>query len=443
MKTYRSQSINYVLRKRSLASAMRNESGVALIITLILLTVIAAIIPAAMNMTRDDFSRTSNYVDSREMFYVAEAGLEHAKFLTIANTMNGVLEGPDGLQNTGTTSDDDDNGTFGVGTLFTGPDGEEYDQVSYNGANYYIRGYDNDDGDGDINVDLDGIIFIQSVGVSPDGTTTKVITAMTELFNLPPTTFPSAVSLVGPVSNITSTGSGFNVEGGKSVGGTITHGYALDGSADTSCAATNGIASESAGPGQFVANASLCTEPTCVILSGGAGNKIKGVDGGSPDIGYGQSSFTAQDAEDLHAMLTAPGIPDQTFTGPHTGASKISGTQTWGSLTDPVTIYFDDDVDIAGNITGYGVLIVDGDLDINGSLDWNGIILVGSCSTCDGALVGTGSASVYGAMVVGNSIDAAVNFTGNANIRYSCAGIDLANGVFDFTFNTVSWNEQD
>ena len=238
MKRHRSKSINYVLRKRSLASAIRNESGAALVVALILLMVIAAMIPAAMDMTRDDFARTNNYVDSRDLFYVAEAGLEHAKALTVANTMNGVLAGPDGLQNTGTSADDDDNGTFGVGTIFTGPDGEQYEQVSYNGSNYFIRAYDNDDGDGNTDVDLDGIIFIQSVGLSSDGTTTKVITAMTELFNLPPTTFPSSVTLVGPISNITSTGSGFNVEGGKlpGGGGTISNGYALDGSADTSWA---------------------------------------------------------------------------------------------------------------------------------------------------------------------------------------------------------------
>ena len=414
------------------ASSLGNESGAVLIMALVLMIVMAAMIPAALHYTQEDFDRSSNFTESTELFYLAEAGLEHAKTLTVTTTMNGVLAGPDG--DITTTAD---NGTFGVGALFTAPDGNVYDQIAFNGTNYYIRGYDNDDGDGDLSVDADGIMFVQSHGLNSDFSVNRSLTAMTELFNLPPSTFPAAVTLVGPASTITSTGSGFVVAGAKSPG--YTSGYAIDGTEDTNCPGVNGIATESPGPGQFVANTSMCTAPSCLVMSGGASTKIKGVDGGSPDVGYDKTSFTAQDAEDLHTMMTAPGVPDSTVTTDF----NWPATGTIGSAANPVNLYFQGDLNITGNITGYGVLIVDGDLDISGTLTWNGIILIGSCSTCNGALVGTGAATVNGAMVVGNSVDAAVNFTGSANINYSCEGIDIANGTFDFTFQTVAWNQTD
>ena len=414
------------------ASSLGNESGAVLIMALVLMIVMAAMIPAALHYTQEDFDRSSNFTESTELFYLAEAGLEHAKTLTATNTMNGVLAGPDG--DITTTAD---NGTFGIGALFTAPDGNVYDQIAFNGTSYYIRGYDNDDGDADLRVDTDGIMFIESHGLNSDFSEDRSLTAMTELFNLPPSTFPSAVTLVGPASTIDSQGAGFNVLGGTGPG--YTNAVDISGVEDPNCPAVNGIATESPGPIQDVNNPSLCTDATCTIFGGGASGKIKGKTGGTPDIGVSQTSFTSTDSEALHDMMTATGVPDSVVTTDF--AWNANGII--GSAADPVNLHFQGDLDITGNITGYGILIVDGDLSISGTFVWNGIILVGACSTCNGALVGTGAATIYGAMVVGNSIDAAVNFTGSADIHYSCEGIDIANGTFKFTFQTVAWNQTD
>jgi hypothetical protein len=57
--------------------------------------------------------------------------------------------------------------------------------------------------------------------------------------------------------------------------------------------------------------------------------------------------------------------------------------------------------------------------------------------------VGTGSATIYGAMVVGNAVNATVNFTGSADIYYSCAAINLANSIINLNFENVAWKEID
>jgi hypothetical protein len=427
-------------------SSLHNETGAVLIVALLLMIVMISLVPVAVKMTSGDNIRTRNYQESRKAFFIADAGVEHAKSVASGFTdMNDLLDGADN-----DSLNTSDNGLFSSisgGTQATyslNGTTHDYTKVALNDANsnyigdYYVRVQDNNDEGTATNdpwVDTDGVVVLESVGVSPDGSV-KAIQAMVQRFLLVPK-LPAAVTLVGPLSTINSQGSGFAVEGGKQDSGTITHGYDLNGNADTNCAAKNAISTESGGPTQFVPNISMCTDATCAEFGGGAENKIKGVSNTTPDISNGQTDFSAQDAEDLHDLLTQAGTPDHSWSG----ASTLSGTTTYGDASNPEVLYFDDSATISGNITGTGILIVDGDLDITGSLDWDGIILVGACATCNGALVGTGSASVDGAMVVGNSVDAAVNFTGSADIHYSCQGIALANNVFGSSLTVASWKE--
>jgi len=151
-----------------------------------------------MQFTSGEFNRSQNFKESRQAFFIAEAGLEHAKALTEASSLRAALAGPDDLVTaiSGITADDDDNGTFGIGTQVTRPDGNLYDEVALNGNTYYIRAYDNDDGNA--NFDIDNIIILHSVGIV-DGTTTTV---EAEVYN-PPGIPVSAVTTNG---NLTISG---------------------------------------------------------------------------------------------------------------------------------------------------------------------------------------------------------------------------------------------
>ncbi len=161
------------LRRVFLPPSLLNESGAALIMALVLMVAILSIVPVAMQFTSGEFNRSQNFKESRQAFFIAEAGLEHAKALTEASSLRAALAGPDDLVTaiSGVTADDDDNGTFGIGTQITRPDGNLYDEVALNGNTYYIRAYDNDDGNADF--DIDNIIILHSVGIV-DGTTTTV-----------------------------------------------------------------------------------------------------------------------------------------------------------------------------------------------------------------------------------------------------------------------------
>ncbi len=433
------------LGKGFLSRSFQNESGVALVVALLLMAVMIALVPAALQLTTGEIDRTATFKDDRELFYLAEAGLEHGKSLVKDTDLNTLLAGPDGDKSTLT-----DNGTVaGVGdtadaTPFTW-NGIPYDDVTLGTqGTYYIRVYDNDDGDNDPATDSDDLVYIDSVGVNAEGAR-KLLSALVHRFTPLPSTLPAAVTLTGPTSIISASGNDFNVYGGTGVGG---DGYGIDGLPDATCTGQYAVTTEAIGALQQVGdnNEAACTAAACMAANPVAYDNFVGTDGGVPSVGTSQTEFTGVEAEALRDQLVnAPSVPDLSFSG-YTIAGPIDGP--WGTQANPIIVHFDDAATINGSIHGYGVLIVDGDLDISGTLIWDGIIIIGACSTCTcptcpGTLVGTGSATVHGAVVVGNAINATANFTGSADIFYSCEGIAIANSVIEPVFSVVAWNEVD
>ena len=470
LKNNRTRGMN--LKKWMACRSLANESGVALIVALMLMLVMLTMVPAALQLTSGEFARTKNFIENRVALAIAEAGLEHAKVLVQYNTINDILDGPD--DDHATTAD---NGTLTAGgTWPTIPSSTAttatskidsathgYTQLAFNGGTYKIRIFDNDDsalcpatctaGHADPTldtnheawVDRDGLVEIEAIGTTADGTQVT-LHARTKRRILPTYGITAAVTLLGPVAAIKATSATFEVAGADGAGG---NGYDINGVADPECNGVNGVATEAvdATPTSVgnMAQWNACTDIICTWFSVPGSNGMTGTTGSTPDIDYGGSAFTAQDAEDLYADLQPATKSDYINTG---SDSYILSGGTWGSVTDPVTMYYDGKLKINSNVVGYGILIIDGDLEINGNLEWYGLVLIGNsttatCSTCPGGLMGSGGATVAGAMLIGNStIQASIGeFTGNALLQYSCEGIDIANGAFNNTFATVTWRK--
>ena len=461
-------------RKLDAFRSLTNESGIALIVALMLMLVMLTMVPAALQLTSGEFARTKNFIENRVALAIAEAGLEHAKVLVQYNTINDILDGPD--DDHATTGD---NGTLTAGgTWPTIPSSTAttatskidnathgYTQLAFNGGTYKIRVFDNDDsalcpatctaGHADPTldtnheawVDRDGLVEIEAIGITAEGTQVT-LHARTKRRILPTYGITAAVTLLGPVAAIKATSATFEVAGADGGGG---NGYDINGNPDTECNGVNGIATEAVdGTPTSVGNQpawDACIDTICTWFSVPGSNGMTGTTGSTPDIDYGGSAFTAQDAEDLYADLEPATKSDYINTG---SDSYVLSGGTYGSVTDPVTMYYDGKLTVNGTVVGYGVLIVDGDLNVVGNLDWNGIILIGTCTacgctTCPGGLTGSGGANVAGAMLIGNStIDASTaEFTGTADLNYSCQGIAIANGAFSNTFAMVTWRKVD
>jgi len=470
--------------------SLANESGVALIVALMLMLVIVTMVPAAMQLTSGEFDRSKNFQEQREAFFVADAGMEHIKVIYQNSGSNTALWGTDGSL-TATT----DNGTFTdvagtpiieiVGsTAVNGVTSEidnathNYTQVTFNGGSYRIRIWDNDDeavltggltplcnpspctsadplwdSSNEDWVDRDGTIYAESIGTSANGTT-KTIFAILKRKNLPANNVPAAMTLVGPQATYRSNSNAGWTQGADGVGG---DGFGIDGLADADCNGKEGLvieAENNPGVGDWTnltnPNASTADLAACiagasnVCLGWSPSNSQTDVTGTASDIITGSTDFTALDAEKLFDDFVVDNTPDQVLTVPSTDADVTN----WGTPSNPVVIHVTSDLSMTGN-TGYGVLVVDGNLDLGGNVEWNGIVIISGCDTCEGSLTGSGGFTVNGSVIIGNDgLDGFGNPTvslsdygGTPRYRYSCEGIEIANGAYGDSFLTASWNE--
>jgi hypothetical protein len=406
---------------------------------------IVGLVSAAGIMTGGAMSKSASYEDSRRAFYIAEAGIEQAKFNLNNADFDDFLGGTD--EDPSTTSDNglihDGAGTL-VGTEVTLA-GAKYSQVNFDGGTYNIRVIDNEDEATNVpDVDSDGVLIIQSVGISGNGDQ-KTITASFRKIE-PNIEMPAAVTMVGPLADLT-TGGNIKVDGGNATDAWDIHGYNVHTGPiadripeiDTDCDSQNALAVE---------DTSWTYQSS--DWSGGAEDDYNGKDNtsalvnGLPDVGVGQTTFTSSDAEALRNALM--GGCDNCNTGMPQGSAglPINTNATYGTVADPIITYFDGNVQFTGGAKGAGVMIIDGNLDIASSFDFAGIILVGACGPCWGEVKGVGDANILGALVVGNALDATAVFSGTASFWYSCQAIDLATeAIANLSVVDVGWIESD
>jgi len=114
-------------------------------------------------------------------------------------------------------------------------------------------------------------------------------------------------------------------------------------------------------------------------------------------------------------------------------------TGNLGTLTEPQITYVNGDVNFAGNMSGYGILVINGDLTLSGTFDFYGIIIVYEQSTITTNIVG--SCNVYGGTIlVGSHVD--IKATGNSSLYYSSQAIANAKANLKSSrFTIVSWWE--
>jgi len=136
-----------------------SERGVALITALLLLVLLGGISLVAMNYSSMDISRNKKYVQSREAFYMAEAGIQKALYLL----------NYDGSENSpGYAS----NGMTAVINSLVTDNASDLTNVSFNGGTYDVTVQDNDDGDGNTAADVDNTVILLATGTRNDVTVT-------------------------------------------------------------------------------------------------------------------------------------------------------------------------------------------------------------------------------------------------------------------------------
>jgi hypothetical protein len=509
--------------------ALRNESGAALVIALLLMVAIITIIPVAMHLTSADLSRTKNFENDREAFFIADAGMQHAGTIYQDNPSNDIMEGPDGVFSsstgsgtavnfTGTGSQTDDNGNFYdngasplpafsiAGSTLVDATSKidnathKYTRVAFNGGDYKIRLWDNDDEglcptvwdpgtsafistcttsnfdplldeDNEIWADRDGLVHVESIGTTATGDSVT-LHGLIKRKMIQPSRIPAAVVLVGPTAAVYASSANYSVTGASSVGGA---GYDIGaaGTTDPECMGKGGISINAAGQtGVYYTNAgytgpsftdydqtlstladkNACTtgppptgvEDACIVLSTNARKGISGTNTSgvtAPDIVINDNTFTAEDAAKMYKDIITDGKGYFRLPNP----ANPSDIPSIGTETDPVIIWAPGDFNMTPGPgpTGYGILVIDGNFNMAGNLIWNGLVLIGTCPTCIGDLLGAGTLTVNGSVIIGNSSAdrSQSDFTGTADFQYSCKGLAIAANAFGDSFGVVSWNK--
>lgn len=410
---------------------LKNENGIALISAVAFLVIIALLAPIAIRMTNSEIKRKDAFEEQRYAFFNADAGIEKAKSIVRNLNIDTLLAGPDG-----STAATNDNGTFS-GTSswsiniasniasYTGTYGaRNYTKVTpadLNGGSYYIRVFNNKSGA--ISPATNGasnLFYVDAIGVSPKGKVKEIVAMMAKV-SLNPSSFPGAMTMVGPVTSIYAQSNAYEVTG-----------EAVDasGNDDPTCADKYGVASQEASPtwtGAHTDNFEGLPPPVGQVgCSADPANSAL----------CSQTTFTSANAEALWASSKILANNSYNSSGGRVDNIVFSGS--------PQITYVSgaNGARITGNPTGSGILIIDGPLEITGTFTFTGLLLIGACPTCTAPTIdASGNFHIYGALVVGNHVSSTASITGNATVAYSCAGLNSAASAFSNSITVVTWKE--
>ena len=389
---------------------IENEQGMVLLTSLMLMVILFVLGTTAYLITANDLKIGGNYKTSKQAFYVAEAGIEHAiGILKKRKDYTPILDGTD-------------TATSGPGILTkigSGPR-DLYDANGTACGKYEVLVFDNDDGDDDEEVDADQKVYITSTGTKDGATATIQVLFMV---NYLPVNVDGALAIYGGGPGVSVIGSA-DVDGrDHDVPGDI------ESDDDFACSGSNCAGTLNGEPGTVGIYSATDLTPA-VYTDAGSGQNVFG----DPPV---KMDGTDKLADWVAFANTA--IPDNTVP---VVSGVISGNNTYGTRTDPQITVIESSARIkgGGTVDGCGILIVKGNLEIVGTLHWEGIVLV----TSEGDLTvdAHGTAWLLGAVVVaGEGASSEVTLKGNPSIKYSSQALDLATQSMG-NAHIVSWENQ-
>jgi hypothetical protein len=367
-----------------------NQRGTALIAALTIAMILIPLGTFVAVQCRNDFLIQRNLRSEVEAFYVAEAGLEHAVAeIPPGRSFDRVLFGPDRIAG---TNDD------GVFPFAGGPPAA----FPYAPLRYDVHVTDAGD----------GMVQILSQGTGKNGAS-KVVTALVARSPLPVT--PAALYAEGDVMRLALGSSGFLLSGFD---------HRLTDSATTPTATQAAIPA--------LGTPSIDWERSLrARLSSGVADALVGA-GGSPSI----ATVASLDLQTYaSAMMQRPERVILT-------AVTANDLPTLGTEAAPQLSIVTGDCDVAGRVSGNGILVVQGALHVTGNLAFAGLVLA-----LGGVVFEAGSdATISGALWRGVSVDDRLELSGAGAIAYSSAALGAVDtafpGLLPHAAVVVGWQEQ-
>ena len=370
----------------------KNQQGIALITSLLMLSALTTISIIAMNTALTDLKISKNMRDIKKAFFTAEAGMRHA--ITVLDTSHNGFD--DELKD---------------GVLDFGP------SVVFADGSYEVTLSDNNDGDP--NYDSDNTIVITSTGKSHRAG--WIIEVMLNKLLIPAKT-DGALILYEDEPSI-------NIYGNPSIDGrdwNIPHNF--------NC-------SESDCNGELSANPSVAGIFTTEELTQnkyGEGSSL--TLSGNPLIQEdGDGIFTNWDWQNLAHHLILMSKNCSAFTN----GGTVTGNQILGTRKNPQISVVKKSTQFTGNVRGAGVLIIKETVVFQGAFYFEGfVIIVQHDEDSDCALdVGAGQAMLFGSMVAAGSESATICLKTNAQIKYSSQALSNASHSLS-RIKIISWQNK-
>ena len=361
-----------------------NETGLVLAVALVILVVLGVMGSAAVIMTRGDLKISGNYKNSETAFYVAEAGIEHAR--EVLRAMNAASVDKNSL------SDELASVTGSNGVLdgnVSGSDDVPLINAVPLGNDSYTVYLTNDSVDGSLNqTDSNKTVVLTSVATGPLGSQATIESTVKTFDLFRP---PGAITLLGNGASFTGNMSNAKDLHGDDQCGTILPKPVV---AVSHIADVAGIQSaiNSSQPATYHTKDSGGNPVTAVTHPDDIAKAIPASTVASIDSNYGTNLLDAHDLNDF--------VTDVKHLADTVAPGGTSATSVYvGAPGDTRVVVVDGDFNL--NTNGAGILLVTGTLTFQGNIDYDGLILVFGT----GAMVrnGGGNNNIRGGIIVADT----------------------------------------
>jgi len=372
-----------------------NEKGFALPVGLMFLAILVLLGTTAVIITTTDLKIGSNYKQSAQAFYAAEAGIEEGRARLCGNAASQINDGHPTHSGweafIGTDIKSQGKGWIYGNPLHIKVDSlqSELDYVveivhQTDASGNVLYWYDSDgDGVNEPNITTgENIYLVTSYGYSGDST--KMIEV--EMARNPGPLITSALYAKG---SVTGNGAALSVDGNDNCG--------------------------AASPKSTI----YTLTPSTTILNGIPTLSPTGPEQGTNDINIPAAINSLRASTDV--VIT-----------------NDENNALYGDASNFVTCYSDtsDPYNVNGlslsGVTGFGILLIEGDLILGGGFNWNGIILVTGTVVFNGGGLGV---NIQGAVLANQTID----INGGVDIKYDSCMVD--NSLNNLSLDSISWKE--
>jgi len=408
--------------KRYPEESLRDEKGVSLVVSLLLIAALLLLGTTAVFMSTTNVKISANYKTSNRAFFAAEAGIEEARARMKADAANPITDGHPaqagwsayiGAETKAQGKGYDSNNALHVRVASLQSALDYTVRIVHktdSAGNILYWGDSNGDGINERNTATGSNIYlVTSYGAASGASKTIEVEMARNRIPVPGALYVEA--------STTIQGTSTHIIGTDSCGGANKPGIVT--TLATSTVGTSGNP-------KITGSTSPTGTPPSVVSNPAANIDVQAM----IDSLKGSANYQYNVASATHSgMNWGTPTPGATQDDPSSCSVRnivYYNTSNGTNLTD---------ITLSGGSTGCGILLVEGDLDASGAFSWNGIVIVSGSVR----ITGGGNKNITGGIIAGGSADADL-IGGNISVIYCSSAVN--DQTANQPLRNLSWMEK-